>query len=693
MLYLLLLYPLFTFSVTNSFSSVQPPLCHEDESSALMQFKQSFVITKSASYSSFSYPKTVSWTLSTDCCSWDGVECDDQTGHVIGLHLNSSQLHGSIASNSSLFHLFHLQRLNLSDNHFNYSQIPSTLAHLSRLTHLDLSNSEFSGEIPEEISQLSKLLTLNLCCNYFPSYTQINLLQLKQQNFRSITQNLTNLEVLYLSYVNISSPIPNTLTNLSSLKVLRLHGTGVYGDFPIGIFHLPNLQILKVGSNQGLSGYLPASIGNLNALQVLGMDHCNFSGSIPSSLGNLSQLQYLELSRNKFHGEIPHSIFSLENLRFLYLCRNSWTGEIDLNMFWNLKSLTDLCLSDISFSLLAKTSSVNASLPKNIRSLYLKYCNIEEFPKLLKDQDQLEILDLSYNKIHDTLPSWMWRKENLWALHISNNFLVGEISPLICNLKSLEFLDLSFNRLSGIMPPCLGVFSENLHTLNLANNKLFGFIPQEFMKGNALQMIDFSHNNLQDQLPKALTNCRMLEYLDVSNNQINDSFPFWLGALPELKVLALRSNKFYGVLSSPRTFTFPKLHIIDLSQNDFSGNLPLELIQNWESMRASNTNKLEYEQCYHYYKDTGKYQSFDNSYSFRIFNKGNLLKSDDHVVPTSATNEDEDSWFPFEFDWKIVVIGYGGGLLFGLAMGSTYNWEKHALLWLIRVHRRVQRRY
>lgn len=354
MLYLLLLYSLFTFTVSNCFHTGNPVLCHEDESFALLQFKQNFVITEAASKSS---PKTMSWIRSTDCCSWDGVECDEETGHVIGLDLGSSQLYGSIGSNSTLFHLLQLQSLNLSHNHFNYSQIPSRLAHLSRLKHLDLSWSKFSGEIPDEISQLSKLLTLDLCCNYVGSYPQINLLQLKQQNFRSIIQNLTNLEVLSLKFVTISSPIPNTLTNLSSLQHLALPNSKVYGEFPSGIFHLPNLLYLNLGGNQDLTGYLPefhsggalqalglqgtsiqgnlpVSIGNLNALKIFAIGQCKFSGSIPSSLSNLTQLMHLDLSGNKFHGEIPHSIFSLKNLLDINFCKNFLIGQIELDMFF-----------------------------------------------------------------------------------------------------------------------------------------------------------------------------------------------------------------------------------------------------------------------------------------------------------------------------------------------------------------------
>ena len=101
-------------------SSFVQRLCHDDESFTLLQFKESFTIDQSASSETSAYPKVSSWKLeSDDCCSWDGVGCNKDTGHVISLDLSNSCLYGSINSNSSLFRLVNLQRLNLSYNDFN----------------------------------------------------------------------------------------------------------------------------------------------------------------------------------------------------------------------------------------------------------------------------------------------------------------------------------------------------------------------------------------------------------------------------------------------------------------------------------------------------------------------------------------------------------------------------------------------
>jgi Leucine-rich repeat (LRR) protein len=169
------------------------------------------------------------------------VECDEHTGHVIGLNLNSSCLFGSINSNSSLFRLVHLQSLSLADNDFNGSHIPSQVRDLSRLINLDLQYSVFSGQIPLEISQLSHLLSLNLSRN--------SGLELKKLSLRSLVGNMTHLQKLDLSEVSISSTVPNILANLSSLTHLGLRSCGFSGQIPSDISQLSHLSSLDLSYN------------------------------------------------------------------------------------------------------------------------------------------------------------------------------------------------------------------------------------------------------------------------------------------------------------------------------------------------------------------------------------------------------------------------------------------------------------
>ncbi|CAL5391027.1 unnamed protein product [Camellia sinensis] len=695
--------------ISNSLSAEQP-LCHADESSALLQFKQTFSIVKSPSSDPSSHPKVASWKLqgdSGDCCSWTGVDCDEDTGHVIGLDLSSSFLHGSINSSSSLFSLVHLQRLNLAHNDFDYSRIPSEISHLSELISLNLSSSVFSGQIPLEISKLSKLVSIDLSFNEDSSFEDSSfsgLLKLEKLGLRSPLQNLTNLKVLRLNDVSISSEVLDTLANLTSLTTLVLENCGLRGEFPINIFYLPNLQVLDVSSNRYLtgplpefhpssplrqlmlsetrfSGKLPDSIGNLNFLNHLDFSGCYFSGSLPASLGNLTQLNYVELnlygsipsvlsnltqlthldlSSNHLSGEIPshitnlthliwldlsinqlrsptpRSFSELNNLEYLYLSSNNLAG-LDLEIFLMLKNLTDLDLSGNNLTILTKKTS-NNTLNK-LKMLWFDSCNLTEFPNFLRFQDKLDVLSLGENKIHGEIPAWMlnisvniylrnnsltgfeqhpdilpW--DNLLKLDlsynklqgplpipplstsfysVSHNGLTGELPPLICRLSSLCVLDLSSNNLTGTILPCLSNFSDSLRVLNLESNNFQGPIPHSYNRGNKLKIIDFSDNKLQGKVPRSFASCTKLEILDLSNNLIDDTFPLCLGDLTKLQVLILRSNKFYGAIGNPKIkLELPNLHIIDLSHNCFSGNLPSKYFQNWNAMKFFDVDKMKY---------------------------------------------------------------------------------------------------
>nr|GEZ94912.1 receptor-like protein 12 [Tanacetum cinerariifolium] len=133
---------------------------------------------------------------------------------------------------------------------------------------------------------------------------------------------------------------------------------------------------------------------------------------------------------------------------------------------------------------------------------------------------------------------------------------------------------------------------------------------------------------MKGRVPRSFENCTLLEILDLGNNHMEDIFPSMWGALRELQVLILKSNKFHGAvrLLSPSNYNFPKLHIIDLSYNSFSGDLPQQYFQDWSAMKKKQKTAeymqseisiiQEYDNVVHY-SWVGNY-----SYSMNIINKG-----------------------------------------------------------------------
>ena len=121
-----------------------------------------------------------------------------------------------------------------------------------------------------------------------------------------------------------SGEIPPELGNLSKLEVLDLIG-GIRGEIPPELGDLDNLKELRLNSGgYGLTGEIPPELGNLSKLEVLELNG-DLTGKIPSELGNLRRLEVLDL-HGGFTGEIPPELGDLDNLESLSLYSNRLAG-------------------------------------------------------------------------------------------------------------------------------------------------------------------------------------------------------------------------------------------------------------------------------------------------------------------------------------------------------------------------------
>ena len=162
-----------------------------------------------------------------DCCAWDGVECDEVTGHVIGLNLSCSCLFNPSDLNTcSIFQLHHLRNLNLAFNDFNSSPIPLEVGNFGFMTNLNLSDSNFKGQVPPSLGNLTRFIHLILSRNSLFGAFQLQLQHLTQLAHLDISRNLFN------------GTIPSYFGNFSRMKYLNIFYNKLGCKIPLSLRHL-----------------------------------------------------------------------------------------------------------------------------------------------------------------------------------------------------------------------------------------------------------------------------------------------------------------------------------------------------------------------------------------------------------------------------------------------------------------------
>ncbi|XP_017978276.1 PREDICTED: probable leucine-rich repeat receptor-like protein kinase At5g49770 [Theobroma cacao] len=193
--------------------------------------------------------------------------------------------------------------------------------------------------------------------------------------------------------------------------------------------------------NQGLTGSLPASIGNLKNLTNLILVGCGFNGPIPDSIGSLSQLRFLSLNSNGFTGRIPPSIGKLSNLVWLDLADNQLEGPIPVSN-----------VSTPGLDMLIHTQHFHFG--KN------KLSGQIPFQLFSSDMTLIHLLFES-NELTGSLPSTLGLVQTLEVVRFDNNSLNGHLPLNLNNLSRVQYLFLSNNKLTAPLPDLTGMNSLN----------------------------------------------------------------------------------------------------------------------------------------------------------------------------------------------------------------------------------------
>ncbi|KEH20413.1 LRR receptor-like kinase [Medicago truncatula] len=363
-------------------------------------------------------------------------------------------------------------------------------------------------------------------------------------------------------------------------------------------------------------------------LQELDLSRNRMSGDFPHCLSNLTNLQVLDLSSNNFVGNIPSFITSLKSLEYLSLFDTNFDGIFSFSSLTNHSKLEVFLLSRMKNNKLHVETEENPSWHPTfqLRVLQLKNCFLNSrrngtFPTFLLNQHELQLLDLSHNKLSGNFPSWLIEnntkletlylmnnsftgtlelptfKHGLLDLQISNNKIgsqlqenIGKIFPI------LNYVNLSKNSFEGILPSSIGEM-QTIKTLDLSNNNFSGEFSSHLISNlTSLRLLKLSHNSFHGPVPllsklarlrwlylnnnsfsgeieDGVSNKSSLNSLDISNNMISGRIPRWIGSFTKLSVLSLSKNQLQGDIPNELCNLF-SLNYLDLSENNLSGILP-----------------------------------------------------------------------------------------------------------------------
>eukprot|EP00261_Vitis_vinifera_P019766 XP_010650361.1 PREDICTED: LRR receptor-like serine/threonine-protein kinase EFR [Vitis vinifera] len=384
---------------------------------------------------------------------------------AIEFFVSGNILSGNFTPNMR-FNFPQLRKFCIAGNQFT-GIIPDTLSNISGLELLDLGNNYLTGQVPDSLGVLK-----DLYCSF----------KLESHSSTPTFGNETD-KLALLAFKNYVANVPNGVLSswndslhfcqwegvtcshqLQRVTALRLESQRLAGSLP-PIENLTFLRELELSNNNlhatdnHLSGNFMSNMRfSSPQLCKFGKAMNQFTGIIPDTLSNISGLELLDLGDNHLTGKVPDSLGVLKDLYWLTLDFNSSGRGMsgDLNFLNSLTNISGLRLIN------AEGNHFGGVLPNSIVNL----------------STQLQQLVLGENKISGNIPKEIGNLINLIQFIATWNYLTGIIPTSIGKLQNLGELDFGWNRLSGEVVPSGGVF-KNVNGISITGNKkLCGEIPQ-----------------------------------------------------------------------------------------------------------------------------------------------------------------------------------------------------------------------
>ncbi|KAG4144016.1 hypothetical protein ERO13_D05G010100v2 [Gossypium hirsutum] len=203
----------------------------------------------------------------------------------------------------------------------------------------------------------------------------------------------------------------------------------------------------------------------------------------------------------------------------------------------------------------------------------------------------LRLLNMSNNNLKGTLPECFYNFTSLESLDLSSNQLSGDVSALK-SLTSLVELRLSNNyfKIPSSLEPFFNL--SKLKHFNADNNTIYiESEMQPLAPRFQLNLISLSSCGYVGQFPHILFHQHDLRQVYLSNNNFREGFPNWLlNNNTNLERLVLANSSLLGHFELP-FLPHTDLSYLDVSENSFYSNLPIDIGEKLPSLLFLNMSK------------------------------------------------------------------------------------------------------
>ncbi|KAF8019001.1 hypothetical protein BT93_H3777 [Corymbia citriodora subsp. variegata] len=548
--------------------------CREEERIALLALKAAFDLP------------SWSWGSNSNCCSWEPIECNPTTGRVTELMISGLRpfyfgLKTWYLNASLLLPFEELKSLYLFDNSLRgwiAPEEPNLLSsRLSKLEVLDLTGNSLDNSILPILSTIPTLRRVSLLGNNLSGTLHVN-------------GGFNNLKELDISYNAIDAVAAiEGIKNLSHLENLHLDGFHLKdaGTILQAIGALSSLRILSLQENtiegtitaQGYTGIL-SSLAPLTSLRLLSSSHSHLSENISNqSLCNLVKLEELDLKDNEITGGLPICWRNMTSIRILNLEDNKFTDNVASSPLTSLTSLEFLSISgnhfDIPSSLgpLANHSRLEVLLLDDTK-LTIDTKVASSLPRF-----QLKVFSMSSSLpkgFKVTSVGFLNHQYDLRIIDLSSNDIRGPFPAwLLENNTTLEGLYMGNNSFTTLEVPSLTLF--NLSVMDISNNGMRGELTTEFCANVPnLRRLNLSANRLEGNIPSELNRRKSLLVLDLSSNNFSGGLPVQLlNSNSSLFLLNVAHNNLKGEIVFFNDTLNRNLFVLRLDHNRFTGNLSI----------------------------------------------------------------------------------------------------------------------